>query len=265
MRCMHETQRHEENSFITLTFSRLLNRSLVKKHHQDFMKRLRRKFTGREISFYYCGEYGETCRLCDLPQKRCSCERFVPGPGRPHHHAILFGIDFPDKVFFTRKNGVTLHTSAILERIWGHGFCTVGAVTFESAAYVARYCTKKISGDPANAHYTVCDPATGEITRLLPEYTTMSLKRPIGRTWFDEFHKDVFPSDQVVHRGRAMRPPKYYDRVYELMNPTELELIKEARRASANAQRSNNTPTRLAIRETVKKAQIQTLKRELQE
>lgn len=36
-----------------------------------------------------------------------------------------------------------LFTSAELEKIWGKGFCIVGNVTYESAAYVARYVYKK--------------------------------------------------------------------------------------------------------------------------
>lgn len=36
-----------------------------------------------------------------------------------------------------------LYISPILAKLWGKGMVTVGAVTLESAAYVARYCTKR--------------------------------------------------------------------------------------------------------------------------
>lgn len=39
-----------------------------------------------------------------------------------------------------------LFTSKELEKIWGKGFVIIGNVTFESAAYVARYVTKKAFG-----------------------------------------------------------------------------------------------------------------------
>ena len=35
-------------------------------------------------------------------------------------------------------------------------------MTFESAAYVARYVMKKVTGDAAEAHYTTVNVETGE-------------------------------------------------------------------------------------------------------
>jgi len=248
VRCVQEAQLHEENCFITLTYSDKnlpAGGTLVKKHFQDFMKRLRRFMDGERISFFHCGEYGEKSR-------------------RPHYHALIFGMDWPDKQVYKRSPRGDVYTSKALERLWGWGFCTTGALTFESAAYCARYVMKKVTGDLARAHYERVDPETGEITQLVPEYVTMSLKPAIGLEWLRRFEGDVYPSDEVVVRGRAMRPPRFYDKKLKRKNREVYELIKKRRELEALQHRANNTKERLRVRETVKLAQISNLKRELE-
>jgi hypothetical protein len=101
------------------------------------MKRLRKEY-GEGIKFYMCGEYG-------------------PKLGRPHFHALLFGHDFSDrKLWSTTPAGSKLYRSAELEKLWDKGFSSVGDANFESAAYVARYIMKKVSGEAAESHYTFC-------------------------------------------------------------------------------------------------------------
>ena len=59
---------------------------------------------------------------------------------------------------------------------------SIGDMTFESAAYVARYCMKKVTGDAAEEHYMVVDSETGEyLGHKKPEYATMS-RRPGNAT-----------------------------------------------------------------------------------
>jgi hypothetical protein len=53
----------------------------------------------------------------------------------------------------------------------------LGDLTFESAAYVARYVVKKINGQQKFLHYAVINHETGEFHSLKQEYTTMS-RRP---------------------------------------------------------------------------------------
>lgn len=194
IRCVHEAQLHRDNCFITLTYSPEClpaNGSLVKKHFQDFMKRLRKRFEGKEkIRFFACGEYGSKL-------------------SRPHYHAILFNMDFPDKELFSVVNGNRVYRSATLERLWPFGFSTIGNVSFESCAYVARYCTKKITGKKAKEHY--CD--------RIPEFTLMSRRPGIAAEWLDEYSKDVYPHDFVVHNGKKVRVPRYYDKRMEVIDP----------------------------------------------
>lgn len=223
MRCMHEAQLHEECSFITLTYNNeslpyyevngKLVPTLCKEDFQRFMKRLRKKITPREVRYYACGEYGD--RL-----------------GRPHYHAILFGYDFEDKNVLhqgavrsfkkTFQKSIvdnTLYTSETLEKVWGFGFVTIGEVTFESAGYVARYCTKKITGKRAIAHYKGKEP----------EFALMSRMPGIGKEWFEKYQTDVYPKDFVTLRGIKMQPPRYYDDLLEKQSQNIYNRVKEAR------------------------------------
>lgn len=238
---------HEENSFVTLTYAPEFlpeGGTLVKRDFQLFMKRLR-KVTDRGIRFYHCGEYGEEV-------------------GRPHYHALLFGYDFPDKKLWkvVRKNAI--FTSELLDKTWGKGFCSLGAVTFQSAAYVARYILKKINGDPAQPHYENTDVETGEITNRLPEYTTMSLKPGIGAEWFKKFSSDVFPDDFVVLGGKKFKTPRFYDKLIRRSCGEEfLETIKATRELNGRKKAYDSTPKRLLVREAVQLSKVERLRRDI--
>jgi len=59
----------------------------------------------------------------------------------------------------------------------------------------------------------------------------------LGRPWLDKFASDVYPSDQVLikrdDRYVPMRPPKYYDRVFERDNPEIFEKVAARRKGAA--------------------------------
>lgn len=253
VRISHEASLYDQNCFITLTYSpeNLPSPpSLSVRDFQLFLKRLRKKF-GSNIRFFHCGEYGEQL-------------------GRPHYHACLLNFDFPDKYHF-RNNGRAdqVYRSPILEELWGKGHCEIGSVTFESAAYVARYITKKITGQQAENHYTRVDTDTGEIYSLKPEYTTMSRRPGIGQPWLEKFKTDVYPSDSVVIRGGTkIMPPRYYNNRYEVMHPEKYAQIKRARmlKSSTNIvdKLRDNTTERLKVKETVQLRTIETLKRNME-
>lgn len=261
MRCVHEASLHEENAFITLTYDDdhlPVGGTLKKDDWQRFAKRLRKHFKGRKIKYFHCGEYGERTK-------------------RPHYHALLFGVDFCDKVAFKKSaDGSTIYTSEILSRLWPAGFCTTGAVTFESAAYCARYVMKKITGKALDHAESVTIEelrmaftlrpyetvtADGEVIARVPEYTTMSLKPAIAAEWFKLWKSDVYPSDEVIMRGKPMKPPKFYDRLLELEDPAAREAIRERRTREAEKRQADSTTRRLRDREAVKLAQVKMLKR----
>ena len=247
VRCVHEASLHEDNCFITLTYNNESlpeDGSLNKKHFQDFMKRLRKKYKNKKIRYYHCGEYGD--------------KNF-----RPHYHAIIFGLEFDDQKLFTVNNGEKLYTSEKLEKLWPFGFSTIGTVTFESAAYVARYVMKKVNGKNAKNHYERVDSNTGEIYILVPEYNTMSRRPGIAAGWFDKYKDDVYPSDNIHLREKTFRPPKFYDKMYEHLMPNEMEKIKMQRMKNMQKHAKDNTAERLAVKEQVKNAQLNKLIRSI--
>ena len=203
---------HEKNCFITLTFdqanleSRTNPLSLDVTEYQRFMKRLRKRY-GNNIRFFHCGEYGDKNK-------------------RPHYHAIIFGMDFEDKVLWSNRDGNKLYTSVQLQQLWPYGFSTIGDVTFQSAAYVARYIMKKHKGEGAEDHYTRWCPETGEGTVVAPEYCTMSRKPGIGYEWLKKYKADVYPHDYVVINEHKVKPPRYYD---SLLSEEELAEVKARR------------------------------------
>lgn len=213
IRCMHEKRMHEYAYFITFTYSPDClpqDMSLRKPDMQLFWKRLRKKY-GR-FRYYMCGEYGET-------------------NGRPHYHAIVYGITFPDMVFYKKsRDGSSLYVSERLDETWKLGMCVIGDVTFESAAYVARYIVDKRFGPTADEHYSFVD-ADGVIHARLPEYTDMS--KGIGKAWFEKYGAEAYQHDSVIMNGREIRPPRYYDKLQEVIDPARIEVLKRKRRRLA--------------------------------
>ena len=249
VRCVNEAQMHERNCFITLTYDEKHlppDRSLQVSDWQDFAKRTRKKIG--KFRYMHCGEYGEK-------------------NGRPHYHASIFGWDLREswELFETTDAGDSLYTSPILTELWPNGLHAIGELTFESAAYVARYIMKKITGDKAFVRYgEEVDQETGEVRlRLHPEYTTMSRKPGIGKSWIDKYMDDVYPSDEVIVNGRSCPPPKYYDQQYEKINPKGFAAVRANRVARGESNKENSTYWRLATRETCSKAKMGQFIREL--
>jgi len=239
---MHEAQMNDENSFITLTYAPHFlpdDLSVNIGHFQDFMKRFRARVDPTRVRYFHCGEYGEQF-------------------SRPHYHAIVFGFGFPDRSYYKEVNGARYYTSNFLDDVWGLGGCIIGDVSFESCAYVARYVTKKINGEQAHDHYMVLDERTGEVRSITPEYATMSRRPGIGASWFEKFGEEVIHNDSVVARGHEMKPPRFYEALYDEL---DLEAVKGERQIEARKRDFDNTPERLRDREVCKTAQVHLLKR----
>lgn len=244
IRCVHEASLHDENCFVTLTYDDSNvpdSGSLNRRHIQLFLKRLRKKFTGKKIRFYCCGEYGELLT-------------------RPHYHLILFGFDFEDKVLWSVRDGVRLYRSEILEKLWTYGYSTIGNVTYESAAYVARYCLKKRNGEKKGEYYK----------GLEQEFSTMSRRPGIARDWFEKFKGDVFPHDYVViSKGIKCKPPRYYDNIYDVIDRDEMQKIKQLRHKYLSGcapliPDGEDSVDRLEVKEKVQKSKLTLLKRSVE-
>lgn len=243
LRLVHEQQMHKRSCVITLTYDQEhvpQDGSVDVRHWQLFAKRLRKELG--PFRFLHCGEYGDQNR-------------------RPHYHAVLFGHDFAfDRQEHVGRGEHPQWDSPTLRAIWGQGKTHILDLTYESAAYVARYCFKKYGGDRAAEEYTRYDSNTGECWSVRPPYITMSRRPGIGATWFEKYQGDVFPMDEVVLRGRKFRPPRFYDE--RLPEPT-LEDIKRRRRNAAFQHKEELTDARLKIREKVAAARLGRLRREL--
>lgn len=241
IRIMHESELHDDNMFLTLTYDDEhlpQYESLVRTHFQLFMKRYRAKYPNVKISYFQCGEYGDETQ-------------------RPHHHAIIFNHAFSDKKLFSMSNDIPLYTSDILNDLWKKGHCTIGDVTFDSAAYVSRYVTKKIKTSEKsddrfwNAYISTC-PLTGDVRMREPEYATMSLKPAIGKRWYEKFKSDIFPHDEVIINGISIQPPRYYDHLYSFEDAMKSFEMKVERRKNINQEAF--TPERLKAKEKIQVA-----------
>lgn len=245
VRCLHEAKLHERNCFITLTYNDAnvpVGNSLCLPDFQKFMKRLRKRF-GEGIRFFHCGEYG-------------------PRTGRPHYHACLFGLDFDDKVLRrVNANGDNIYTSATLANLWPFGFHEIGEVTFQSAAYVARYIMKKMTGPAAQSHYEYVDD-NGVVYERAPEYVTMSRRPGIGKDFVHKYVSDFYPDDFCIVNGKKCRPPRFYDSQYELIAPEEFHKVKVSRVLAGKEHADNNTPERLKVRRVIVEKKLERLKRE---
>lgn len=252
IRCVHESQMHLDNCFITLTYDDEHlpeDYGLNHRHFQLFFKRLRKRFSPIKPRYYMCGEYGDLS-------------------GRPHYHACLFGLDFDDRILYSQRDNINLYTSRTLDNLWGLGMCTIGDVTYESAAYITRYINKRITGHMAKIAYSHTDPDTGEIITVSPEYNKMSLKPGIGSGWLDKYKSDVFPRDHVQLGHRKLPVPRYYNNKIidsasdnDKFNLAENEILR-FEKALNNAH--DHTPERLSVREQVMKARHSSLIRPLE-
>lgn len=204
-RCLHESKLYDFNCFLTLTYSEENlppDGSLRKEDLTKFFKRLRKKFPETKIRYFACGEYGE--RL-----------------NRPHYHVILFNHDFHDKVLF-RAGEFPLYISPALQELWSFGHSVVAAFSFETAAYTARYVTKKINGAAAEEHYS----------GLTPEFCVQSRRPGIGFDFFMQNYEDFTNYGTVVSRGGlAVKPPRYYEKLHSGCDLEQLQRHKESRKA----------------------------------
>lgn len=260
-RMMLELRYHEKACFITLTYNdENLPKSsyvdsngeikdsftLVKADFQKFMKRLRKFYQPKEIRYFACGEYGGKTH-------------------RPHYHAILFGIDFAeDRQIHSFNDGYVNYRSDTLERIWPFGFSMICDVNWNTCAYVSRYCTKKKYGKQ-NIYY--------QTFNIEPEFNLMSRRPGIASKYFEDHGDEVYINQEIFlmnnKGGLKVRPPAYFDRLYDINHPNEMEKIKEARKEMAeNANRLKLMNTNLNLFELLEleekafKDKISSLKRE---
>ncbi|AXH76699.1 MAG: replication initiator protein [Microviridae sp.] len=110
VRCALEAAQHNLSCWSTLTYDDAnLPSTLRPDHLSGFVKRLRSRLAPRKFRVFACGEYGD---------------KF----GRPHYHAILFGV----------------RDVRELQKAWGFGIAEEHTLSPEAISYVAGYCAKKL-------------------------------------------------------------------------------------------------------------------------
>lgn len=144
---------HEENAFVTLTYSdENLPEGLVKEDVRNWLKRFRKAIAPLRVRYFAVGEYGEHgTRLLN-----------------PHYHLSLFGVSGHTDL---SPRGVPTHygISEVVWRTWGRGIATCHEFNDLTAQYVAGYTVKKMT--------TVGDP---RLHGLPPEFARMSLRPALG-------------------------------------------------------------------------------------
>lgn len=125
---------------ITLTYAPefVPSEGVSRREFQLFLKRLRKFLGDDRLRYFGVGEYGD--------------KTF-----RPHYHAILYGSDRADM-------------PQAVEACWGKGFVVVKRCSCGAFAYVAQYCTKKMTHAD--------DP---RLEGRNPEFALMSRRPGIGQ------------------------------------------------------------------------------------
>lgn len=241
-RIMYECQKYEHNYFVTLTFNNnwlpILDKieykgdtyvnpedgswnegSLWEPYMHKFIHDLRqylqrvKKHTG--LKYYYCGEYGETTH-------------------RPHFHIILMNCPLNTWEFddWYQDERFKLHWKTNeLQQYWRYGMIDIGEVEWSSAAYVARYCAKKL--------HTKNDEEYCKEGKL-PEFVRMS--RGLGMDYYRENKSKIYKYDEIIMRTikgnvGSYKPPKAWDRKFKEEHPDQWEKIKLSRQKAAERSR----------------------------
>lgn len=239
IRCLHEKKLHNRSAFLTLTYRDAdlpSDGGLSKAELQLFFKRLRKE-TGPGLRYFACGEYGDRTN-------------------RPHYHVLLLSHDLDDRKYWKESNGHRLYRSEKLTKIWKAGDNFIGDVTYESASYVARYITKKITGKAAGDHYAGREP----------EFVVMSRRPGLGAGYFEKYREELLAHDKIIINGQEAEMPRFYkERIKKalsaepsrsLLNPAEKLEQKRRARVRKASPKSDQTIRRLRVREVVQLAKL---------
>lgn len=222
IRCVHESQQHQQSCFITLTYSdeNLKSAKLQYRDFQLFIKRLRSKIyhdTIKDIPGEITTEVKKEIR------EKTAISVFVTGEygdrnQRPHWHALIFGWHPKDaKYHRSTDRGDRIYTSKQLDDLWGHNDSIqrpneIGEITIESASYCARYATKKLYSSKT----------TGDDLKPL---SRRSAKHAIGKKWIEKHWQHTFAHGYVTYKkgDKILKAgiPRYYEKWLQKNKPDE--------------------------------------------
>lgn len=255
-RNMLETLEHDHNYFITLTYDdehlpildyteyneeidrgdhyelcpiRIDNDgtwegSLYPEHVKTFINSLRKYFNRlgiNNIRYFYCGEYGETTQ-------------------RPHYHMLLYGapLDLSQNYdYHIDKNYKEHWKHPLIAKYWPYGMHDIANIEWSSAAYVSRYCTKKLNTEQQSTQWYA---ENGK----LKEFIRMSTHPGIGRKYYDLHKLDIYKNDSMVMKTvkgntGSFKPPKAFDKLFKEEYPEEFKKIEKHRKEMAERSSRN--------------------------
>ncbi len=221
-RIVMESKSWENNYWFTLTYNdKNIQRNekgiptLNKKHIQKFMKDLRKymkqHYNQDGIRFLVSGEYGTKLK-------------------RPHYHIVLFNLNLPEEDIYQSKiteEKMDYFRSKIIEKKWKKGFSLGSKLTWENAAYTARYTLKK-------ATQSIEQEQIFKWKKINPEFINMSRNPGIARFYYEKNKEQIYRSDSIIIKTKdeikTPKPPSYFDRLYEAEHPFHMQLIKNNRK-----------------------------------
>lgn len=199
-RILLEQRLHDHSCFVTLTYDDAHlppGGTLVRRHTQLFLKRLRKRLRPRRIRYFGVGEYGDDSQ-------------------RPHYHICLFGVHMleDDAV---RKAWIS-ETGEPL------GFIKMDELNSGTAGYVAQYVCKKWTNDKdlyvkghlagrykefsfmslkpgiaAEAAPIIADAIQGKAVDIPTQLRVDGVMRPLGRYVKSKIVKE-FPNAEEISR-----------------------------------------------------------------
>lgn len=206
LRLQHELLYHDSAAFVTLTYDEKsipMDGQLSKSDLQHFWKRLRKLYK-KQIRYFSVGEYGSKT-------------------GRPHYHALIFGIEWCTECRCCsgphKKRGTPPKPGTgcwYLENAWSAGFVWVGDVGTGAIRYVTGYLQKAMGESPLGG-------------RQLP---FQMVSNGIGKQWIEENEDKVLKTMNIRRAGRTISVPRYYKKrlakMAGKMEPTRAWLMRQA-------------------------------------
>lgn len=181
-KCVLHSSLYSDNCFLTLTYDEKkdgYHNEFEYSDIQKFKKRLRaycKRNLSRSIEVFNVHEYGKN--------------------GKKHWHLIVFNYDPNDKVLFKTSNSIPIYTSKTLERLWPHGFSTVGNVSEASAMYQAQYCEKDFKNGNRKT-----------------EKQSHSKHSGIGKPYFLKHYKQILTLGYIPINGKKLPLPRSFARI----------------------------------------------------
>lgn len=225
LRGLIESKVWKKNCFVTLTYNNEhlpKDKNLHKEDIQDFLKRLRKHYTGYQSRIWYNKRKAE--EIIEYPIRVFYSGEYGDLRYRSHFHVGIFNW-CPDDLKFLKYNkyGDPMYTSKTIEKLWSIngkqiGFVTVEDMNYNTAQYIARYTVKKCFND---------HDETIKLKGLKPEFIETSRKGGLGYQLYEnkeEWEKlkrnyGIFIKNKK--RLKLMGIPQYYKNKWKKENLLE--------------------------------------------